>query len=54
MPMLQFDIGANFALAAAKKDVQLTRSLEGLATNALKESSSIEDTMLEWLQKWGR
>lgn len=53
MLMVPFEYGANFALAAADKDIQLTRSLEGLVMNALKKSSSIEDTMLGWLQKWG-
>ena len=44
--MLPVNIGVNFALAAAEKDVQLTRSLEGLAMDALKKSSLIKDTKL--------
>lgn len=53
MPIVPFHIGANFALAAAQKDIQLTRSLERLAMNALNKSNSIEETMLGWLKKWG-
>ena len=53
MPMVPVHIGANFALSAAEKHIHVTKSLKGLAMNALKESSSIEDTMLGWLKKWG-
>jgi len=51
--MVPYHIGADFALAAAERDICLTKSLEGLAMKALKESSSIEDTMYVWLRQWG-
>lgn len=53
MPMVPFQVGANFALAAAENNIQITKSLEGLDMNALNKSSSIEDTVLGWLKKWG-
>jgi len=53
MPTVPFHIGADFALAAAEKNTQLTKSLESLAMGAFKKSSLIEDTMLGWLRKWG-
>ena len=51
MLMVPFDVGVNFALAVAAKDIKLIRSLKALARNALEKSSVIEDTMLAWLTK---
>ena len=53
MPGVLWDVGANFVLTAAEQEIRLTRSLEGLAMNALQRSSFVEDTMLAWLGKWG-
>ena len=53
MPVVPFDVGVNFALAAAEKDIKLAQSLKALTINALNQSSAIEDTMLGWLKKWG-
>ena len=50
--MVPLETGVKFALAPADKDISLTRSLEGLAKDALQKSGSIEDTMATWLQKW--
>jgi hypothetical protein len=48
-----YHIAADFALAAAEKDVNRTKSLEARAKLALERSDLIEDTMLRWLKKWG-